>query len=231
MMRSVIAACSAAVSVCAALCLGGVANAQYLSQAQMQQIPGGWSASCQNAQVSGTVLYAECYDQNGYLQNTFVDLANCNTSVENNNGQLICAGAAAQPQGGGGANAQLTLPFGNWVDVCWAANVRNGRMEAECDNGRGQMTGSAIDLAQCGSNSLTVSKGKLRCDNGSSPGQFMGRLPGGDWVGYCWTARNDNGIMQAQCYDAGGNVVSSQLDVTTCPANDVSVGSGSLYCR
>lgn len=56
--------------------------------------PGSWQQSCQNAQMSGSMLYADCDTGFGSYQATSLDVSACpNGPVGNNGGRLYCGGA------------------------------------------------------------------------------------------------------------------------------------------
>ena len=138
--------------------------------------------------------------------------------------------AAASIGLGQAAMAQDVLPYGNWVNVCTAAAVQNGMMEAECENGRKQFIQSQLAFLQCRA-AVTVSRGVLACDRvKSQAGPSMGWLPGGNWVSSCIGARNNNGIMEGVCYDGNGNAVASSLDLSYCSVNSVENINGQLDC-
>jgi hypothetical protein len=193
------------------------------AEARTRLPPGSWQASCQNAYIDGDYLYAQCLDNRNRWRNAFIDLSECDGSISNQNGQLVCD-YVDESYGG-----QTHLPRGNWVDVCWAANVQDGRMEASCSDGS-RYVDSALEIDQC-NNNVTVNKGRLRCESGSGRwGNSMGLLPRGNWVDVCWIARVDNGTMQAQCDDGRGNNISSALSLRTCRSNNVTVNRGKLRC-
>jgi len=224
MSRFLFACVAALAAALAGLALGTSASARG------DLPPGSWVSSCQNAYIDGDYLYAQCLDRRGRWRNAFVDLSNCDGPISNEDGRLVCA-PEEQSGGGGFWGGQANLPGGNWVDVCAAASVSSGIMQAECSDGRGRFVSSNLDLSSCG-NVVTVNRGRLVCEwKGTRWGQTMGLLPRGDWVKVCSFARVNRGTMQAQCDDGRGRVVSSSLNLRSCRANDVTVNRGQLRCR
>lgn len=72
-------------------------------------MPGGnWRASCRNARLYGSVLYAECRDFLRRWRATSLDLRRCSGNVSNVRGRLTCSSGGGA--GGGGDNyARITL--------------------------------------------------------------------------------------------------------------------------
>jgi len=53
--------------------------------------PGSWQQSCRNAQMAGTMLYADCDTGYGYYQASSLDVSACPSGpVGNNHGRLYC---------------------------------------------------------------------------------------------------------------------------------------------
>jgi uncharacterized protein YraI len=62
-------------------------------------VPGSWSASCLNEQLSGTTLSALCFAMNGQTRETSLDLQGCNApaTAGNQDGRLICESGVKAP--------------------------------------------------------------------------------------------------------------------------------------
>ncbi len=226
MRRIIVSLCALAAAAACAFAAAAPAEARV-------RFPGGsWSQSCQNAYIDGTYLYAQCLDRRNRWRNAFIDLSQCPGTVSNADGRLVCD-YVEEPSypGGGYPSAQRVLPRGNWVDVCEAANVLRGRMEARCYDERGRTVQSSLDSTQCG-RGVTVNRGRIVCETGGGRwGQSLGYLPRGNWVDVCIDVGVSNGLMQAKCYDERGRVVNSQLDLRTCRRNDVTAYRGALRCQ
>lgn len=78
---------------------------------------------------------------------------------------------------------QRVAPRGSYVQSCSGAYVNQGRLYADCRDGRGQIRGTSIELNRCADADIANANGLLVCgrwrgqyESGGRPGQ-----PGGGW--------------------------------------------------
>lgn len=156
-----------------------------LTPQQMREIPGPWSDSCTDAQLSGTILVADCTDSEGTTSRSGIDLNSCNTTIEYMHGYLVCAAPAVpaapaipaapaatvapavpahSPQGQSLTPEQMREIPGPWFDSCQNAVLEGTNLVADCRDPDGAWVKSGLDLEACERDSLVVNDGgRLVC--------------------------------------------------------------------
>lgn len=102
---------------------------------------------------------------------------------------------------------QRVAPRGSFAQSCTGAYVNQGRLYADCRDGRGNMRGTSIELARCSSSDIGNDNGLLVCYNvrgqfedrgnnggGWGGGNYGGGNYGGGWGGGNYGGRGRNSI-------------------------------------
>ncbi|MGH6933322.1 MAG: CVNH domain-containing protein [Dongiaceae bacterium] len=170
--------------------------------------PGSWRNSCQNAELDGWVLGAECLNRNGQYRYSEIDLRSCREPISNQNGYLTC---------GEGPK----LPPGSWQNSCRNYDIAGTILDAECRDRSGRYRYSEIDLRSC-REPISNQDGELTCGEGS-------RLPPGSWNQTCRDADLNGTILSAECLDRTGRYRYSELNLRYC-REPVTNQDGYLTC-
>lgn len=123
---------------------------------------------------------------------------------------LAGGGQERAPSQDGGA--QRVAPRGSYADSCSGSYVNQGRLYADCQDTRGNVRGSSIELARCSSSDIGNDNGLLVCYNvrgdyedrnnnggGGRPGNGGGNNGGG------WGGGGNNGGNNGGGWGNGGN--------------------------
>ena len=112
---------------------------------------GSYSRTRNNATMIGSVLTAQCKDQNGVTIHTRLYVRDCNGDIANVFGELVC-------------NSRY-LPPGSYNQTCNACTADGSSLRCTCRDTRQSPIKSALDLASCDFGSRIVNKdGHLQCD-------------------------------------------------------------------
>ena len=112
---------------------------------------GSYSRSCKNATMIGSVLTAECKDQNGETIRTRLYVRNCVGDISNEFGELVCG--------------SRRLPSGSYSQTCNACRDEGSSLQCTCRDMKQNPIKTALDLASCDWGGRIVNKdGHLQCD-------------------------------------------------------------------
>ena len=125
------------------------------------------------------------------------------------------------PQGGG-------LPGGSWVATCRRPQMNGPTLLAQCEDTRGRMRDTSIDVRSCTTGTVENRDGGLVCESPASRG---GGMPGGSWVQTCRDGQMAGPVLRAQCLDARGRPRDTTIDVRTCANNRLANRDGGLICE
>jgi hypothetical protein len=116
------------------------------------RLPGGsYTQSCKNAAMYGSVLTAECKDQNGIQIKTRLYVRDCVGDIENESGELRCSARR--------------LPSGSYARTCTACRTEGSSLECTCRDTKQQAIRTRLDLASCEWGGAVENKdGHLQCD-------------------------------------------------------------------
>jgi hypothetical protein len=100
----------------------------------------------------GSVLTANCKDQNGITIRTRLYVGNCFADISNQMGELVCGGRS--------------LPRGSFHQSCNECTAEGSSLQCTCRDTKGKMIKTALDLASCGyGGDVTNKDGHLQCDD------------------------------------------------------------------
>ena len=112
---------------------------------------GSYSRSCNNATMIGSVLTAQCKDQNGVTIRTRLYVRDCNSDISNVFGELVCG--------------SRYLPPGSYRQTCNACSAEGSSLRCTCQDTRQQPIKTALDLASCDwSSGIENKDGHLQCE-------------------------------------------------------------------
>ncbi len=112
---------------------------------------GSYSRSCNNATMIGSVLAAECKDQNGMTIRTRLYVRDCNGDISNQFGELVCS--------------RRYVPPGSYSQTCNACRAEGSALTCSCRDVKQNPIRTTLDLSSCGwGNSITNKDGHLQCD-------------------------------------------------------------------
>ena len=113
---------------------------------------GSYSRSCNKAELVGSVLIAECKDQNGETIKTRLYARDCTGDISNDMGELRCA--------------LRRLPSGSYNRSCSACTAEGSSLQCTCRDTKGKSIRTALDLASCDyGGDVTNKDGHLQCDD------------------------------------------------------------------
>jgi hypothetical protein len=197
------------------------------------KLPSGpWKLTCDNQYFSqnGTVLNAECKNNEGTYTPTSIKLNSCEADgcvVHNNNGQLQC-GLINQEQSCNKNNVN-----GSWNQTCINPQyIGKNMLKADCLTTDGHYVQSRINIKTCEPSGCNIynNNGKLQCTESTQKCHF----PKGDWKDTC---KNDilnvtTGILSAKCQTINKDYVHSTIDINTCSSVNCEVynNNGQLQC-
>ncbi len=172
--------------------------------------PGSWTESCRAAAYDGFRLAAECRDDRGRFQRSFIDVRSCPYPISNRDGDLICG------------EPRLSVPDGSYLGSCRNADFDGLVLRAECADRRGRWVRAAIDVRTCPYD-IANRDGDLVCDAPEAP------LPVGSWASSCRDPSFDGRMLRAVCATAGGGEAATEIDAAACPST-ISNQDGRLAC-
>jgi hypothetical protein len=127
--------------------LGVYANAQFGGR-----LPSGsYARSCENETLIGSVLTADCKDQNGIMIKSRLYVRTCVGDITNVFGELVCEGRR--------------LPQGSYSQSCTACSSEGSSLRCTCRDTKSNPIKTQLDLASCGwGGRITNTDGHLQCD-------------------------------------------------------------------
>ena len=112
---------------------------------------GSFSRSCSDAKMLGSVLTAQCKDQNGITIRTRLYVRDCRGDISNMFGELVCAGRYVPP--------------GSYSQTCTACMAEGSSLRCTCRDTKQNPIRTTLDLSSCEWSSSIVNKdGHLQCD-------------------------------------------------------------------
>ena len=130
------------------------------------------------------------------------------------------------PQGRGDSGG---MPGGSWVATCRRPQMNGPILLAQCEDARGRVRDSSIDIRSCATANVANRDGGLVCE--SLPGRGGNGLPAGSWTYTCRGGQMQGPIVNAECRDAGGRWRGSSIDIRTCASNRLANRDGGLICE
>lgn len=187
--------------------------------------PGAWARSCRDARMDGDVLSASCDDGRRWRE-TSLNIANCDRTVENANGVLVCeAPEPWQPP------PQANIPGGSYTDSCRNIVVAGSRLIADCQTARGYYVPTGLDLRRCRGSDIWNEDGELVCDGAprSTPKPEVVELPRGSYQNSCQDASVAGIYLSAACQMSGGGMNFTSIPYRDC-RGDIFNANGDLGC-
>src|SRR5262245_20280886 len=112
---------------------------------------GSYSRTCSRETMIGSVLTADCKDQNGIMIRTRLYVRDCVSDITNVFGELVCA--------------QRRLPQGSYSRSCTACASEGSSLRCTCTDNKQNPIKTQLDLASCDWDSRITNKdGHLQCD-------------------------------------------------------------------
>ncbi len=112
---------------------------------------GSYTRSCNNIQMLGSVLTAQCKDQNGVTIRTRLYVRDCWGDVSNRDGELECTNRRP--------------PSGNYSQSCRGCSTVGSALRCTCRDERQAEIRTTLDLASCQWGAgITNKDGHLQCD-------------------------------------------------------------------
>jgi hypothetical protein len=112
---------------------------------------GSYSRTCSKEQMIGSVLTAECKDQNGITIRTRLYVRDCVSDIANVFGELVCD--------------RRQLPQGSYSRSCTACTSEGGSLRCTCIDTKQNPIKTQLDLSSCDWGSRITNKdGHLQCD-------------------------------------------------------------------
>ncbi len=173
------------------------------SGARNPPVGGSWALSCENEQLSGTVLHATCRDIAGNPVVASLDLLACGqpATAGNQNGVLVCESGARNPPVGG-----------SWAMSCENERLSGTMLTASCRDFGGNPIVTSLDLLTCGQPATAGNQnGVLVCESGRRVVPI-----GGSWALSCENDQIAGNVLSAVCRDIAGNQVNTSLDLQSC---------------
>jgi hypothetical protein len=112
---------------------------------------GSYSRTCSDERMIGSVLTAECKDQNGVTIRTRLFVRGCVGDIANVYGELVCE--------------RQRLPEGSFNRTCSGCTAQGSSLRCLCRDTKGASIKTALDLSSCDwSGGITNKDGHLQCD-------------------------------------------------------------------
>ena len=96
---------------------------------------GSYTRSCTDVEMIGSVLTAQCKDQNGVTIHTRLYVRDCNGDITNVSGELVCN--------------HRNLPSGSFNRTCSACTAEGSSLRCTCRDTKQESIKTALDLASC----------------------------------------------------------------------------------
>jgi hypothetical protein len=120
--------------------------------------PGSYSRTCRDAALIGSVLTAQCRDQNGITIRSRLYVGNCFGDIINQLGELVCGGRS--------------LPRGTFHQTCTACTADGSALQCACRDTKGASITTTLDLASCDwGGDITNKDGHLQCEEARGAGR------------------------------------------------------------
>ena len=112
---------------------------------------GSYTRSCNRVEMIGSVLTAECKDQNGETIKTRLYIRDCAGDISNEFGELRCD--------------FRRVPSGSYSRTCNACTADGSSLQCTCRDTKQAPIKTHLDLASCGlSSNISNKDGHLQCD-------------------------------------------------------------------
>jgi hypothetical protein len=112
---------------------------------------GSYTRSCSNAQMLGSVLAADCRNQNGVNIRSRLYVRDCAGDISNQSGELRCS--------------SRRTPQGTYSQTCNNCRAVGSTLQCTCRDTRRSNIRTTLDLASCQWNrDITNFDGHLQCD-------------------------------------------------------------------
>jgi len=118
----------------------------------LDQPEGSYRETCQNELIHGPTLEAQCKRKDGSLALSMINFWNCDSPIENNDGQLTCK-----------QRTRRQLPGGSYKDTCRHIRLHRNRLDAECRTRDGQWRETSLKVKHC-YGWITNEDGHLHCN-------------------------------------------------------------------
>jgi hypothetical protein len=138
-------------AVVLAIVVVGVLAATAAAQFGARVPRGSYSRTCTNETMIGSVLTAECKDQNGETIRTRLYIGTCVGDIANVFGELVCE--------------SRRLPAGSYTRTCTACRAEGSSLQCTCRDIKQQPIRTTLDLSSCEWRRDIYNKdGHLQCD-------------------------------------------------------------------
>ncbi|MBZ5531626.1 MAG: CVNH domain-containing protein [Acidobacteriia bacterium] len=118
--------------------------------AQAAPPPGPYNETCQNIQMKGSTLHAQCQAAGGkYVDAKLKDAQKCSDGVINLNGVLSCQTGL--------------LPPGSYVTSCTDVRLQGTTLKASCKNSKDKSVNTELKSANQCSGDIANKDGALKC--------------------------------------------------------------------
>jgi hypothetical protein len=134
-------------TLAAASLAAGAATAQFGGRMPS----GSYARTCEDERMIGSVLTAECKDQNGITIRTRLYVGNCAGDITNVFGELVCQ--------------SRRLPGGSYTRSCNACRTDGSALQCTCRDTKAQPIRTTLDLSSCQWRTDIYNRdGHLQCD-------------------------------------------------------------------
>ncbi|MFZ9035559.1 MAG: CVNH domain-containing protein, partial [Francisellaceae bacterium] len=119
--------------------------------------------------------------------------------------------------------------FDSWDPSCGFISLTGTEISAVCLNKQNSSQTSTLDVRRCQNAQFKNDNGKLTCVN---PGNWkpVEEAVLGSWSNHCRNASLNDSTLHAYCSDTNGTIISTELDLKSCPINNVKNDNGQLMC-
>lgn len=212
---------------------------------------GSYLQSCENVQIKGDDLHAQCRTRNGDVRDAKLDdYRKCTGDIVNEDGHLHCGTgapvAATGPRGPYGAPAPygrpgygtVSGPNGSYMQTCTEIHVGGDDLHARCQAQDGSWHDAKLDDFNSCRGDIANDNGKLRCAAGTPvggayvPGRYAGvNGPNGSYAQTCMNIHVDGDDLKARCQTSGGDLRDAKLDDFRKCKSDIINDNGRLRCQ
>ncbi len=168
--------------------------------------PGNYTRTCNDIQMSGNTLSANCSNGSGFTKTSYDTTIPCNY-IQNINGTLECP----------------DLPPGNYMQSCVDIQTSGNTLSAQCRNEGGGMYRTSYNTKIPCSYIQNIN-GTLKCQAPKPP-----KLPPGNYTYSCNGIQMSGNTLSANCPNGSGGFTKTSYD-TTIPCNYIQNINGTLKC-
>ena len=224
-------------------CTGEINNINgRLDCSRSVNMPGGtFTATCKDVRMRYNVLYARCRNRDGHWVDTSLsNYAQCQSAVENIDGQLSCGGQPGYYDSDRDRNRDYDrdhdydrdrdqygrLPGGSYTQTCRDIHIHGNAIQADCQTMDGDWRNTSLDhINQCVGD-IVNDNGRLECTRRG------GRtVPRGSYTDTCRDIYVNGDKLRARCQTADGGWRWSQLDDWDDCRGGIVNYNGQLTCR